>query len=35
MEFVGEAPEDDAASDDGDDACAKCVGSTTWSTWDE
>lgn len=35
MEFVGEAPGDDVASDDDDDACAKRVGSTTWSTWDE
>lgn len=31
MEFVGEAPGDNDASD----ACAKRVGSTTWSTWDE
>lgn len=35
MEFVGEAPGDDAASDDDDDACAKRVGSTTWFIWDE
>lgn len=35
MEFVSEAPGDDVASDDDDDACAKPVGSTTWSTWDE
>lgn len=35
MEFVVEAPGDGVASDDDDNACAKPVGSTTWSTWDE
>ena len=35
MEFVGEAPGDNASSDDDDEACAKRVGGTAWSTWDE
>lgn len=35
MEFVGEAPGDNDASDDDDDACAKHVGYNAWTTWDE
>lgn len=35
MEFVGEAPGDNASSDDDDDACAKRVGYNAWSTWGE
>ena len=35
MEFVSEAPGDNASSEDDDEACAKRVGTTAWSTWDE
>lgn len=35
FEFVSEAPGDNASSDDDDEACAKRVGGTAWSTWDE